>query len=77
MIELLIVGATASALVQFLKNRMGTSKAGTLLTLVAVSVILAGAGTIIMQYDLWEQFVGIIATANLIYSFLIQHVEEK
>lgn len=76
MMEYLILGAAATGLVQWLKSRMGTSKYGTLCILVFISVVFAMGSNVIMFYDLWDTFVGVIATANLIYAFLIQHLEK-
>ena len=74
--ELLILSALASALVQWLKNMPQTSnKVVTLAILVVVSFGIAVAVWLLQHYDLWAWFVGILATANLIYAFIIQHFE--
>lgn len=73
--ELTILGALASVLVQWLKQK-GQSKLFSLTVLVVVSVVLAVGAWFIQEYGFWELFLGIMASASLIYSFLIQHLEK-
>lgn len=72
--ELAILGAIATALVQWIKQSQ-KSKAFTLAVLVVVSFVLAVGLWLVQEYNLWAWFLGIMATANLIYSFIIQHFE--
>jgi len=73
--ELAILGAVATALVQWLKQKYD-SKAVTLAMLVVVSFVLALGVWFIQENNLWTWFLGIMATANLIYSFIVQHLEK-
>ena len=76
MLEMAILGAIATALVQWLKNLpANTGKALTLTILVVVSFGLALAVWLLQEYNLWQWFLGIMATANLIYAFIVQHFE--
>ena len=76
--ELLILSALASALVQWLKNLpVNGNKALSLTILIVVCFGLALAVWALQQFNLWASFLGILATANLIYSFVIQHFEKK
>lgn len=72
--ELAILGAIATALVQWIKQSQ-KSKLFTLSVLVVVSFVLAVGVWLVQEYNLWAWFLGIMATANLIYSFIIQHFE--
>jgi cyanate permease len=72
--ELAILGVLATALVQWLKQKYA-SKAVTLAILVVISFILAVGVWLIQENNLWTWFLGIMATANLIYSFIVQHFE--
>ena len=74
LVELAILGAVASLLVQWLKQG-GNSKLHTLTILVVVSFVLAVGVWALQQYNLWAWFLGIVATANTIYAFVLQHVE--
>ena len=75
MLEMAILGVLATALVQFLKKKFESNKAGTLVILVVISFIISFAVWALQEYNLWQWFLGIMATANLIYAFIVQHVE--
>ena len=72
----IVLGVIASALVQWLKNAFATSKVGTLAILAIVSIVLALVGIVIQHFNLLDMFLGILATANIIYAFLIQFLEK-
>ena len=76
MIETIALGALVSALVQWLKNALGTNKAGTLALVAVLSFALAGGAWLLQHYNLWAQFLAIVATASTIYAFIIQHMED-
>lgn len=73
--ELAILGAITTALVQIIKQGV-KGKAATLGVLAAISFVLATVVWLLQEYNLWSTFLGIMATANLIYSFIIQHMEQ-
>lgn len=73
--ELAILGALATIVVQVLKQNFD-NKAVTLGILAVVSFVLAVGVWFIQEHNLWEWFLGIMATANLIYAFIVQHFEQ-
>lgn len=73
--ELALLGVVATAFVQFLKKRFSNNKATTLAILVVVSLLLAIGVWLLQEYNLWAWFLGIMASANMIYAFIVQHIE--
>ncbi len=73
--SLAIVGVAVSLLVQFLKQHFGGGKA-TLAILVIISVIAGAAYKFFQAHtQLLADFVSILATANIVYNFVIQWFE--
>lgn len=70
--QYLILGALATALVQFLKIKFDTQhRWETIIILVGISTLLGVGVQFINHYDLMPQVLAILATANAIYSFVI------
>lgn len=75
MLESALLGAIVSGFVQLIKSTMNTTKVGTLAIVAVLSFVLAFGGWLLQQYNLWTQFLAIVASASAIYAFFIQHFE--
>lgn len=73
----LIIGAAVSLLIQWLKERMGTSEWGTLGILFLVSVLAAAVYTYLVNVGLWETVYNVLVTAGAFYAFIIQRFTAK
>jgi len=76
MIETVLLGAIVTGVVQWLKNKYQTSKAGTLAIVAVSSFVLAIGAMLLQHFNLWGTFISVVATATTIYAFIIQHFED-
>lgn len=77
MVESALLGAIVSGIVQFIKNSMNTTKAGTLAVVAVLSFVFAFGVWLLQTYNLWTSFLAIVASASTIYAFFIQHFEDN
>lgn len=70
---IVVIGAGASALVQFIKSTFGTKSNKTKLILVLIAIV-TGVGYYFLQVhqDLFQIVVTILGTASTIYAFLLK-----
>lgn len=71
----LILGSVVSLVVQFIKNKLGTSSMATLGAVVGLSVVAAVAYNAIVAAGFWDHFSQILTTAGAFYSFVILRFE--
>jgi hypothetical protein len=71
----LILGSVVSLIVQGIKAKKGTSEYLTLVIVVAISVLAAGAYTYLSDAGLWDSVVRILTTAGAFYAFILQRLE--
>ena len=73
---LLLVGGVVSLVVQVSKKYFGTNKAGTLSTVLGLSLV-AGAGSWYLQHaGLWDSFIQILAAAGAVYAFIMKTYQD-
>lgn len=76
MIETVFLGVIVSGSVQWLKGKFATDKAGTLLIVAGASFVIAVGIYFLQNFNLWQTFLGILASAAAVYAFIIQHFED-
>lgn len=74
-ISLAIVGAFVSALVQLIKNYVGTSRNWTIVVVVVLSLVAGGIYYMFGNTQLWQAALQILLYANLVYGFIISRFE--
>lgn len=72
-----VIGAIVSALVQFLKNKFGTTSPATLFIVVALSILAGSFYFFVKGTSYWEPIIAILGSAGAVYTFIIQRFEEK
>lgn len=73
----ILIAAIVSGVVQFLKNKMGTNKIGTLSILAMLSLASAGIYTYLNQKGYWESVYNIVIVASAIYAIIIKGFESE
>jgi multisubunit Na+/H+ antiporter MnhE subunit len=71
----IILGSAVSLIVQFVKNKFGTSEYVTIGAALALSVVAAVVYTGLVAANLWESVLQVILTAGAFYTFIIQRFE--
>lgn len=71
----LIGGVLVAGLVQWLKNKYKTSEYGTLGIVALLSVLAAGAYTLLSAYGYWDTLYQVIVTAGAVYVYLLKRFE--
>lgn len=71
-LEIAIVGAALSFLVQWLKNAFGTEAWQTKLITVVLALVVGGLIYLFQNTAYWETAVGILAAASTVYAFLLK-----
>lgn len=74
---ILFAGLLATTLVQWLKNRYQLGEYPTLALVAAVSLVGAFAYSSMVQFGVWESFLGILSMAGAIYTFIFARFEGK
>lgn len=72
----IVLGLIVTALVQWLKNVLATSKVGTLFIVAVLSIVFAIGGALLQHFNLLDLFWGIVGSATVIYSFIVQFLEK-
>lgn len=75
--SLIIVGALVSLFTQFIKNVFGTSKTGTLLAVVAFSLVSGGLYVALRDTSYFETVVQILIASGAVYAFVLSRLETK
>jgi hypothetical protein len=71
-LEVLIVGAVASLIIDIIKKQWGTESLTTKIITIGLSLI---AGLMIFLFEdtpLWSNFLGVLATASTVYAFILK-----
>lgn len=74
--SLAILGTLTTLLVQWLKNKFGTSELGTLTIVALLSLVLGGVVYFISGTSFMETFWGILVIAGAIYTYIIERFEK-
>ncbi|MDX9799115.1 MAG: hypothetical protein RBT05_09695 [Bacteroidales bacterium] len=72
----IIIGAAVSLIVQYLKKRLGTTSAGTMLAVITISIVAGTAYFFIKDTSLWEPIISILGFAGAVYTFIFRRFEE-
>jgi len=72
LVNLAIVGAAVSVLVQLIKKYAGTNTTATLATVVVVSGLAGWGYFAVRDAAFWPSFVQILSFAGAVYTYLIQ-----
>ena len=75
LLQLAIVGAVVSLIVQGIKNYAGTSTYGTLASVVVISGLAGWGYFLVKDTSFWPSFVQILTFAGAIYTYLIKRFE--
>ena len=73
----IVLGVGVSSLVQFIKNKYGTTTTGTLAILAGISVLGAGLYTWLSSAGYWDSIYNILVTAGAFYTFILARFENK
>lgn len=72
----IFLGVIVSTLVQWLKNKYGTSKVGTMAIVIGLALAGALGVSLLNHYGLWDSFWKIIVMAGAFYGFIIKNIED-
>jgi hypothetical protein len=72
----LLIGPAVALLVQYLKNKFGTSSWKTMGILLAVSLGASLIYTTLMAVGYWEMVAVVLVTAGAFYTFILQRFEK-
>ena len=73
-LALIFGGVVVSVVVQLIKNYFGTNTLGTLLAVLVLSLVGAGAAVTLQHFNLWASFLQLVITAGATYAFILQNV---
>lgn len=71
----IILGVLISGIVQYVKNKFGTTSMGTLAILAGISLFGAAMYTWLATTGYWDAVYNIIVTAGAFYTFIIARFE--
>lgn len=73
--QLAIVAAALTAFVQWAKNKFATSKFGTQVSVLVLSIVLGTVYYFLRDTNLWVNMVAILSVSSTIYLWLIRPFE--
>lgn len=71
----IVIGAIVSVIVQVIKNKYGTTSAGTLIAVLAISIVAGTGYYFIKQTSLLQPILQILAFAGAVYTYIIKRFE--
>jgi predicted negative regulator of RcsB-dependent stress response len=72
---LVFAGAIVSVLIEVLKNFMKLNRLGALVSVVVLSLLGGFGFWYLRETGLWESFLQIMASAALVYAFIVKNVQ--
>lgn len=75
--SLVLVGVAVSLVVQIIKDRLGATRYGTQIAVLALSVLCGGVYVLLNETPYWETFLQILLAAGAFYAFIIRQFENK
>lgn len=71
----IIIGALVSLIVQFIKNKFGTSEYQTLAAVLLVSFVGAATYVLLADTSFWPVIMQVVVVAGAFYAYIIQRFE--
>lgn len=71
-LEIAIVGAILSGIIQFTKAKLGTSSNQTKIVTVVLALVVGAVIYLFQSTEYWETALGILASASTVYAFLLK-----
>jgi hypothetical protein len=71
----IVIGAIVSIIVQLIKKNLSTTKEGTLLAVLTISIISGTAYYLIKDTSLWQPIISILGFAGAVYAYIIKRFE--
>ena len=71
-LEIGIVGATLSFVIEFIKNKYGTESSTTKGLTLALAIVLGAGIYFLSGTAIWVSIVGVLAAASTIYAFFLK-----
>lgn len=72
LLEIAIVGASLSFVIQFIKQKMGTNSNGTKALTIVLALAVGGVVYFLQGSPYWETVVGILGVASTVYAFFLK-----
>lgn len=69
--EIAIVGAVVSLIVQVLKKYVASSEYLTLAAVLVISLLAAAGYTFLVSAGYWQTFAGVLVTAGAFYTYIL------
>ena len=77
LLQIGVVGAALSGLVQVLKAKLGTDSLKTKLLTVGLAVLVGGAYWLLRDTNLWKTILGVLASASTVYALLLKKPSQE
>ena len=71
-----VIGAIVSLVVQFLKTKYGTQSNMTIAMVIAISVVVGAAYTLLKDTSVWQTIISILGFAGAVYTYILKRFEE-
>lgn len=76
-IALIFGGALLSLVIEFVKTKLNLNSTSIML-LVMVLALVGGVGyKLLLAYNLWESFLGVLIASGAFYTFIIQNIKKS